>query len=213
MSLKTAWMTTGKNLCTNRYYSGAGYNVNAGVQVTLTDITSTVTDDGKGNVSKDSVAWGGIDFLSVPLPKGEYHCSGTINSPSNRLSAYVLDSNMVITRRLWNSTTTPQVLNFNVSIEDGEAYILVHAATSTAGVVSATNVQIELGSTATAYEPYEKHSYPLDSTITLRGIGKLVDGKLVADGDWYGMVNLLIPVMVIRETILDGTRLISYHYI
>ena len=35
------------------------------------------------------------------------------------------------------------------------------------------------------YEPYTVHSYPLDSTITLRGIGKLVDGKLVADGDWY----------------------------
>ena len=35
------------------------------------------------------------------------------------------------------------------------------------------------------YEPYEKHSYPLDSTITLRGIPKLVDGKLVAEGDWY----------------------------
>ena len=28
-------------------------------------------------------------------------------------------------------------------------------------------------------------NYPLDSTITLRGVGKLVDGKLVADGDWY----------------------------
>lgn len=35
------------------------------------------------------------------------------------------------------------------------------------------------------YEPYEKHSYPLDSTITLRGIPKLVDGQLKADGDWY----------------------------
>jgi hypothetical protein len=45
--------------------------------------------------------------------------------------------------------------------------------------------QLEIGSVSTDYEPYEKHSYPLDSTITLRGIPKLVDGKLVADGDWY----------------------------
>ena len=178
--------TVGKNLCTNKYYSGAGYNVNAGVQVTLTDITSTVTDDGKGTVSKDSVSWGGIDFLSAPLPKGEYHCSGTINSPNNRLSAYVLDSNMVITRRLWNSTTTPQVLNFNVSIGDGETYILVHAATSTAGVVSATNVQLEYGSTATDYEPYVKHTYALDSDLVLRGILKLdSNNKLYYDGDVY----------------------------
>ena len=35
------------------------------------------------------------------------------------------------------------------------------------------------------YEPYEKHSYPLDSTITLRGVPKLVDGQLKADGDRY----------------------------
>lgn len=35
------------------------------------------------------------------------------------------------------------------------------------------------------YEPYVKHSYPLDSTVTLRGVFKLSDGKLVADGDEY----------------------------
>lgn len=35
------------------------------------------------------------------------------------------------------------------------------------------------------YAPYEKHSYPLDSTVTLRGKFDLVDGKLKADGDTY----------------------------
>ena len=35
------------------------------------------------------------------------------------------------------------------------------------------------------YEPYTKHAYPLDSTLTLRGIPKLVDGKLSYDGDEY----------------------------
>lgn len=35
------------------------------------------------------------------------------------------------------------------------------------------------------YEPYVKHSYPLDSTLTLRGIPKLADGKLYYDGDVY----------------------------
>lgn len=35
------------------------------------------------------------------------------------------------------------------------------------------------------YEPYTKRSYPLDSTLTLRGIPKLVDGKVQYDGDRY----------------------------
>ena len=36
------------------------------------------------------------------------------------------------------------------------------------------------------YEPYEKHSYPLDSTLTLRGVPKLdSENKLYYDGDEY----------------------------
>jgi hypothetical protein len=35
------------------------------------------------------------------------------------------------------------------------------------------------------YEPYIKHSYPLDSSLTLRGIPKVADGKMYFDGDTY----------------------------
>ena len=35
------------------------------------------------------------------------------------------------------------------------------------------------------YEPYIKRSYPLDSTLNLRGIPKLVNGKVQYDGDRY----------------------------
>ena len=47
------------------------------------------------------------------------------------------------------------------------------------------NVQLELGSTATPYEPYEKHSYPLDSDVVLRGVPKLVTDHIEFDGDKY----------------------------
>ena len=47
------------------------------------------------------------------------------------------------------------------------------------------NVQLELGSTATAYEPFVSHSYPLDSTLTLRGVPQLVSNNLCYDGDIY----------------------------
>ena len=35
------------------------------------------------------------------------------------------------------------------------------------------------------YEPYVEHSYPLDSSLTLRGIPKIANGKLYYDGDTY----------------------------
>lgn len=35
------------------------------------------------------------------------------------------------------------------------------------------------------YQPYVKHSYPLDDTLTLRGIPKLADGQMYYDGDTY----------------------------
>ena len=35
------------------------------------------------------------------------------------------------------------------------------------------------------YEPYELHSYPLDSDLTLRGIPKIENGNLYYDGDVY----------------------------
>ena len=35
------------------------------------------------------------------------------------------------------------------------------------------------------YKPYIKHGYPLDSSLTLRGVPKLVDNKLAFDGDRY----------------------------
>ena len=48
------------------------------------------------------------------------------------------------------------------------------------------NTQIERGSTATTYEPYHANSYPLDSSLTLRGIPKLdASNNLYYDGDEY----------------------------
>lgn len=53
------------------------------------------------------------------------------------------------------------------------------------------------------YEPYVKHSYPLDSTLTLRGIPKLdSNNQLYYDGDEYlpdGTVNRRY-----REVLIDG---------
>lgn len=77
------------------------------------------------------------------------------------------------------------------------------------------NLQIEFGSTATAYEPYTKHSYPLDSTVTLRGLLKLEDGKLKADGDIYkadGSVNRKFGVVDLGSLSWGGNFTDGYGY-
>ena len=49
--------------------------------------------------------------------------------------------------------------------------------------------QLELGSTATPYEPHESHTYTLDSSVTLRGKYVLDNGQLKAVGDVWKSVG------------------------
>ena len=67
-----------------------------------------------------------------------------------------------------------------------DCYIRIMIASGdTSANTTVTGAQLEFGTTATAYKPYKAHSYPLDSTLTLRGVPKLVDGKMCFDGDTY----------------------------
>lgn len=75
-----------------------------------------------------------------------------------------------------NKDGTANSIIVNVS---GHNYLLVNATDLSA-------IQVELGSTATAYEPYELHSYALDPDLELRGIPKLdANNALYYDGDIY----------------------------
>lgn len=67
----------------------------------------------------------------------------------------------------------------------GEVYFSNSMGSSYASMVVLEDIQLELGSSATDYEPYKAQSYPLDSSLTLRGIPKVVDNEIVYDGDTY----------------------------
>ena len=47
-----------------------------------------------------------------------------------------------------------------------------------------SKLQVQIGDTATAFKKYAQHTYPLDSTLTLRGVPKWSNG-LYFDGDIY----------------------------
>lgn len=51
--------------------------------------------------------------------------------------------------------------------------------------VKFSNIQLEVGSEATDYEPYEGYEISLDDNLDLRGLFRIIDNELVADGDIY----------------------------
>jgi len=74
--------------------------------------------------------------------------------------------------------------NNTFTVEDGKTYSLAFTADqNTPNVIK--NLQIERGTLATTFAPYKEKSYPLDSSLTLRGLPKLDGDNFYYDGDVY----------------------------
>lgn len=88
-------------------------------------------------------------------------------------------------------------------------YMTFYIAVGTSGSVYHNDFCVNLSDPQRngTYEPYVKHTYPLDSTLTLRGIPKLVDNELVYDGDEYaadGTVRRRYALLTIAEENIDS---------
>ena len=69
------------------------------------------------------------------------------------------------------------------------------------------------------YEPYEKHTYALDASLTIRGVPKLVDNKLTYDGDtyesdgtvtrWYAVITITGSTISNHGTASSGVKYVS----
>lgn len=91
-------------------------------------------------------------------------------------SGFGLSANIVYNNRV--SAT------YNLNYKFIRLFIPTTGYTNISG--SLDDIQIELGSTATDYEPYNPTTYPLDSDLTLRGIVKKdANNNLYYDGDIY----------------------------
>ena len=146
---------------------------------------------GKNLISVSSLVCGGseprtvITVFNTPLPKGTYTISCINNSNCNiSIGFYDATSGGNSTGSVTFSqehTERPVTLTGKTL----RLYAYISQTNYDNGKVGdLSNIQMELGS-ATPYEPYTVHSYPLDSSLTLRGIPKLVDNKLSYDGDIY----------------------------
>ena len=77
-----------------------------------------------------------------------------------------------------NMTNTPTGL----TVKCRNVFIYPKTQATLDTLLARYNIMVELGTTATAYVPYEKHTYSLGSD-TLRGVPQLISNKLQFDGD------------------------------
>lgn len=197
---------TGKNLLPVKFYTGFGYNDTVGQVMTLVADESVTRN---GNVfSKTVSTWGGTGMISEKLKPGTYKCNIAFSADTagnTRSSLYVFDENFKIIRRIYNLQTSGTWTN-TITISEGEAYIAVNVSNMSTGTVTITSPQIEIGSTATAYEPYKGQTYevtfPTEAGTVYGGTLDVVRGKLVVD-----RVIANMPDMTWINTIISGTKM------
>ncbi len=139
--------------------------------------TGNITDD--GSIGTAGGYYHTRDYYPV-LPNTEYTTSGDIatGNTRNAIACYDANKNFIIrlmpeARGGWTFTTPASI-----------AFIRMNLA---GGSMDVNTIQLEQGNTATTYEPYEEHIYPLDSNLELRGSIKLdtTTNTLYNDGDTY----------------------------
>lgn len=174
----SAHVTTGKNLLPN-----------LGTAKTENGITFTPQADGSVLVNGTATATATYRMVTnadaFTLPEGAYIVTGEKNS------------NQSIGWSIGGTTryaTTGSGAQFTLDVQSTFDFVFIRIASgqSLSNVVFYPMIRLASVSDAT-YEPYEKHSYPLDSSLTLRGIPKLdTSNNLYYDGDVYspsGEVN------------------------
>jgi hypothetical protein len=200
---------TGKNLLPLKFYSGIGYNYPVGTTITLTDITDTFTET-DGVFSKSVSAWYGASMVSEALPNGSYRINVAVISSGLRLTGYILDADYKVIRQfdlLGSGTSYSE--NRTITLSDNETYIALYVASNVSGSISFGKPQIELGSTATDYHPYDGQTIttPLPTTV-YGGTVDVVSGVLTVTHGYISQYNgeaINEPWISDRDEYVSGT--------
>ena len=188
----------------------AGYQAyNAGAMVHVSGVSAHVMT-GKNmfdpSLLKDQAAWN--TFTLQLLPNTYYVMSG--DTDENNMLLYFSTGGFSAGNQVYTGHPV-----FILTGANGLAYIQQRRAGETASFADC-HVQMEFGTTPTAYEPYTVNSYTLDDTLTLRGILKLSNGEIYYDGDTYASDGTVTRKYGIRayqagdesltDAITDGTN-------
>ena len=118
------------------------------------------------------------------LPDTSYYIGSSVNTP---LSLTFYDADMT-----WMQGRGQQITNNVFTTPNGAHYMVFNTETTAYGTTYNHDICINISDTSIngQYFPYEKHTYPLDSSVTLRGQYKLdANNQLYADGDVWKSVG------------------------
>lgn len=168
----TYW-NTGKQLMDWAHPLRTGsYNYDISVGTTIAQASTdkvSVSIDGSNLVMVVGAAWCGAIWRSPNLPNGTYHvCLPTATASdasgtSTGSTLFVVDKENVVVRKI-NTYASTGGWDNTVTLSGDEAAICVNAGTrsGTTGTYTYATATLEVGSTATAYEPYVGSSTPID---------------------------------------------------
>ena len=185
---------TGKNLFNPHLYAGIDYNPPVGTTVTPADAAQQFADNGSGVLTlTTSSTWRQYSIL-IPVVEGNnYNVKFSISSSGQMgITRGFLDANRKVLSK-WNSTDTSQSYDYNMVLPAGAAYffIVITNRSTASATLTLTQPQLELGSTATTYEPYNGNTYSVDWTTqagtVYGGTLDVVSGLLTVD---MAMVDL-----------------------
>lgn len=179
----------GRNLLEPKLYSGGGYNSSIGTKWNLSASENQFErlSDGSYSITFPSSWTQRVMLAKIPPDASSVYVSlKRTSSGTAGISIGLLDEEYTVLSA-YNNTDASQTYGGAFTVPGGAKYLYI-VITNRGGsnvTITITEPQVEIGTTATGYEPYTKHTYPLDSSLTLRGVPKLVDGKLAFDGDVY----------------------------
>lgn len=171
---------------------GGAYNPTVGNTINLD--TSGATYSGTNPIVIDvTAAWRGCCLISDPLIAGQQYevilKTSAPNTAGKRISQYLIDEDNRVITSPYNfvGNSGDSVVRTFTPPTSGLRCAVTIASTSAQRInVTDACVHFSNPSRNGEYEPYVKHTYPLDNSLTLRGIPKLdASNSLYYDGDTY----------------------------
>lgn len=179
----TEHVTTGKNLLNVRMAT-----------VTKAGVEYSYLSNGRVKLNGTKYGSNNANFTDVitSLPAGTFTVKASVVSGTAKTSGgsdftginfYLVDSNGTQKGLTYNSGGTARTFTLD---EPFKGYLrLIIYNDNIVFTNCEIEIQAELGSTATAFEPYTSHTYPLGN-VTLRGIPKVdANDNIYYDGDTY----------------------------
>lgn len=149
---------TGKNLLDMTVYDGGSYNPAVGTAITLSLSASQFTKTSNAYSIDTTTSWKTFS-VRMPVKSGAtYYRKFTMSASGTNLgsSEYYLDADNKVIGSVSNNTDNPHTKTGTLSIPSGAVWFVItftNRSTAT-NTLTITEPQIEVGSTAHAYEPY-----------------------------------------------------------